>query len=114
MKQHAGLTIDRWRTFTLDQRILMIANEMHRGLFSMQPEHELDLRRSYERVLRLVDLTIEAGARRNSRRELLRWRDVVAELYVREGTDQAAHALALRVLLQMRGECAKQIAPLGL
>ncbi|MFN0242357.1 MAG: hypothetical protein ACKVWV_05635 [Planctomycetota bacterium] len=114
MKQHAALTVDRWREFTLDQQILMIASEMHRGLFSMQPQHERSVKNGYERVLRLVDLTVEAGVRRNLRREPLRWRGVVAELYASEGLDPAAHALALRVLLQMTPEAAKQIVPLGL
>jgi len=31
MSQHAGLTEERWATFTLDQQILMIANEMNRA-----------------------------------------------------------------------------------
>ncbi len=114
MSEHAGLSADRWRQFNLDQQILMIANEMHRGLSALAPERVRALKLGYERVLRLVDLTVEVQPRRELRRELLRWRDVIAELYLREDSDQATHELALRVLLQMTPEAAKQVPLLGL
>ena len=31
MTQHASLTPERWARFSLDQQVLMIANEMHRA-----------------------------------------------------------------------------------
>ncbi len=114
MSQHAELSIDRWKQFGVDQQILMIANEMHRGLSAMRPERFPSLKLGYERVFSLVDLTVEAQSNRGLRRELLRWRDVIAELYLREDSDRATHALALRVLLQMTPEAAKQVTLLGL
>lgn len=114
MSQHASLSADRWRQFNVDQQILMIANEMHRGLSAMQPDRARSLKLCYERVLALVDLTIDAQSRQALRRELLRWREVISELYLREECDPSTHTLALRVLLQMTPEAAKQVALLGL
>ncbi|MEE8583347.1 MAG: hypothetical protein V3T83_00685, partial [Acidobacteriota bacterium] len=89
--QHASLTEERWSEFTLDQQILMIGNEMNRGRKLMDPSDGQRLRNCYERVLRLVDLTIGVQHRRNLRRELLRWRDLVAQLYVEGMADPRQH-----------------------
>ena len=64
---------------------------------------------AYERVLRLVDLTVEVQSGRNLRRELLRWRDLIAELYLRPDHDPAAHAAAFRCLLLFTPVAARQI-----
>jgi hypothetical protein len=54
------------------------------------------LRRTYERVLRLVDLTVITQPRRALRRELLRWRDLVAALLIGERADPEAFRRLLR------------------
>lgn len=105
MSQHAGLTLERWRGFDRDRQVLMIANEMHRGR-SMASEE--DVRRTYERVLRLTDLTIEAAAQATFRRELLRWRDGIAELYLEGRPAPKQHRALLQVLLLMSREAARQ------
>jgi hypothetical protein len=107
--QHASLTPERWARFDLDRQILMVANEMNRarGLFA---EGDKDaLRRTYERVLRLLDLTVQTQPRRGLRRELLRWRDLVAALYIAEGADAPAHDEAFRCLLRFTSAASKQI-----
>lgn len=109
MSQHASLSPERWAAFSLDQQILMIGNEMNRASRWMRPEDRLHLELSYERVLRLVDLTVEVNCRPTLRRELLRWRDLIAELYVRPEADSAAHAAAFRVLLLFTPVAAQQI-----
>jgi hypothetical protein len=86
MPQHSSLTPARWSAFSLDQQILMIGNEMNRARRLMSPQDRASLGLCYERVLRLVDLTVEVQTRPALRRELLRWRDLIAELYVAGGT----------------------------
>ena len=109
VSQHASLSPDRWAAFTLDHQILMIANEMNRGRSLMAPEDAERLRNSCERVLRLVDLTIEVQPLRNLRRELLRLREVVAGLYLEPRGQSEAHRAALRALLLMTPGAAAQI-----
>jgi hypothetical protein len=110
MTQHASLTAGRWSAFSLDQQILMIGNEMNRASRLLLAADHASLALAYERVLRLVDLTVEVQAGRTLRRELLRWRDLIAELYIRPGQDAAAHSAAFRCLLLLTPEAARQIA----
>jgi hypothetical protein len=112
--QHASLTSERWSMFSLDQQILMIANEMNRAARLLRPEDRASLALSYERILRLVDLTVEVQLRPTLRRELLRWRDLIAALYIGGESDPAGHAAAFRTLLLFTKEAAQQIPFLSL
>ena len=109
MTQHASLSPGRWSAFSLDQQILMIGNEMNRAARLQRPADRASLALAYERVLRLVDLTVEVQARPALRRELLRWRDLIAELYIRPEHDPVAHVAAFRTLLLFTPEAARQI-----
>jgi hypothetical protein len=109
MSQHADLDEARWSRFDLDQQLLMIGNEMNRTTrFAARGDADA-VRRGYERVLRLTDLTVACRPRPALRRELLRWREVVAGMYASVAPDPVAHRLAFRVLLQLRPATAKQI-----
>ena len=110
MSQHAGLTEERWAQFDLDRQVLMIANEMHRTSRLLADADPNPRRRAYERILRLTDLTVATSPRPTLRRELLRWRDLIAELYVEDAAAADQHRSALRVLLQLRPVAARQVA----
>lgn len=69
MTQHASLTAGRWSAFSLDQQILMIGNEMNRASRLVLASDRASLALAYERVLRLVDLTVEVQAGSNLCRE---------------------------------------------
>ena len=114
MTQHSGLTVERWRDFSEAQRILMIGNEMNRAGRLMGAADHASRQLAYERVLRLVDLTVAVAGRRASRRELLRWRDLVAELYLDETPQPERHRAAFRTLLRHTPASAAQVAALGL
>jgi hypothetical protein len=109
VSQHAGLTEERWARFDTDQQFLMIANEMNRTTRLLGDADPGPRRRGYERVLRLTDLTIALCERRSLRRELLRWRDLAAALYLQDVAQPEVHRGALRVLLQLRPVAARQI-----
>jgi hypothetical protein len=109
MTQHASLTPERWARFDLDQQILMIANDMNRASRLLGPEDHRSLKRTYERVLRLVDLTVATQPRRGLRRELLRWRDLIAALYVSPESEPVAHREAFRCLLRFTPAASRQI-----
>lgn len=97
--QHAALTEERWSRFTLDQQVLMIANEMNRARKLMAPADRESLRNCYERVLRLADLTVRVHRRPALWKELLRWRDLIAELYIASSSSLELHDRAFRCLL---------------
>jgi hypothetical protein len=109
MAQHTGLSLQRWSAFSLHQQVLMIANEMNRAAKLKAPKDRERLRSAYERTLQLTDLTVQVSRRRALRRELLRWRDLVAALYVAPGADPVAHTAAFRALLRLTPETSKQL-----
>jgi len=109
MAQHAGLTLERWAGFTPDQQLLMIANELNRAAKLMAPADRERLKNAYARTLQLTDLTIAARREHGFRRELLRWRDLVARLWLEPASDPAAHRDALRCLLLFSPATARQI-----
>jgi len=109
MTQHAGLTLERWSRFTLDEQILMIGCEMNRaGKLAGASDRE---RRAsaYERAICLTDLTVEAHRRPTLRRELMLWRDLVAALCLERELRPLEHEQAFRALLLMTPEAARQI-----
>jgi hypothetical protein len=108
-QQHADLTEDRWREFDLDRQILMVANEMNRGFRLLEEADLPGLRRSYERVLRLVDLTVAVQQKDTLRGELLRWRDLAAALYLDPAPSREEHRAAFRCLLLFTPAAARQI-----
>jgi hypothetical protein len=108
VSQHATLSLERWRVFGASEQVLMIANEMHRASRLLGPDDGDSRRNAYERVLRLTDLTIQAQARWGLRRELLRWRDLVAEMYVAGEPRPASHLAALHALLLLDRVAARQ------
>ncbi|MBN2370425.1 MAG: hypothetical protein JXO72_08055 [Vicinamibacteria bacterium] len=109
MTQHASLSVARWAEFSRDQQLLMVANEMNRAARFKDADGASSLRRCYERVLRLVDLTIEVNRERSLRRELLRWRDLIAELYLASRPEPALHREAFRALLLLSPATYKQL-----
>jgi hypothetical protein len=106
--QHASLTAERWARFSLDKQVLMIANEMRRTSALQGSADRASLERTYERVLRLTDLTAAVQPKLTLRRELLRRRDLIAPLFVDARTAPASHAEALRPLLLLRPAAARQ------
>ena len=109
MTQHASLTPERWARFDLEQQVLMIANEMNRAAKLLAPSDGERLRACYERILALVDLTVQVEDRPSRRRELLRWRDLVAAMLISETADAQAHAEAFRCLLRFTPAASAQI-----
>ena len=107
MSQHASLTLERWSAFSRDQQVLMIANEMNRAGKLFAPADRDRLKNAYERVLRLADLTTEAQPSRSLRRELLRWRELAAAVYLEP--DEERHRALFRALLLLTPASAKQV-----
>jgi hypothetical protein len=112
VSQHASLSVERWRTFGPAQQILMIGNEMNRGLHHLRNGDRDRVRPAYERALALVDLTVGLPLAHARLRELLRWRDLIGALYLEADPSLEMHADAFRCLLRMTPESSRQIAEL--
>jgi hypothetical protein len=88
----------------------MIANEMHRTARLIELGAWDRVHAGIERVLRLTDLTIACVTSPTRRRELLRWRDLVAAACLEEQPKAAAHEEAFRCLLQFTPAAFEQTA----
>ncbi len=107
--QHATLSAERWARFSFGEQVLMIGNEMNRGANLLAPFDRARLRSCYERILNLVDLTVQVQDRPARRRELLRWRDLIAGMLIADATDPEGHADAFRCLLRLTPVASAQI-----
>jgi hypothetical protein len=107
--QHAGLSAERWSSFSFGQQVLMIANEFHRASKLVAPADAGRRRTALERVYALADLTIATSSEPARRRELLRWREQLGFVYLSPAPDAAADHRLLRVLLQLSPEAAPQV-----
>jgi hypothetical protein len=97
----------RWGAFTRDQQLLMIANEMYRGarLFGLADGQRLQ--NSYERVLRLAELTIEVQPSPSLRRELRCWLELLRGL--RLSPEPGLHRRLFRVFFQLTPATYRQL-----
>ncbi len=84
LKEHKNLTPERWNDFPHHQRILMIANELNRAKNWLKKKDYTEVKNCYERAFELLDLTIETSKKEGELRELLRFREVLAELYIQK------------------------------
>lgn len=104
---HRSLTQERWNSFGITGQILNIASELTRARNRL-PDNTEDCQRSLERVLELIDYTIEDREKWNRGRlkELLRFRDLIAEQYVLRRLFRNDLDVLIRVLLRMHASTA--------
>ena len=86
----------------------MIANEMKRASALTTPADRGSRELAYERVLPLLDLTVATQSKPTLRRELLRWRDLIAALYLAKEVEPDAHDAAFRSSLRFTPEASRQ------
>lgn len=86
LQLHKTITLEKWLNFGAYRQLCMIGNELNRLANGLSMGQSFDeLRVCMERAFELIDLTI--NCQNNSlRRELLRWRDLFAELYISDET----------------------------
>ena len=114
MPQHEGLTLERWRRYPAAHQVIMVANELHRAMSLTRTDDTLRRQNAFERALALTDLTIAAQSGRSLRRELLRFRDLLAAFYLEPSPSTSDQAALLRALLLLTPESALQREPLDL
>lgn len=87
----------------------MIANEMNRGQKMLDTNDIYGIKLSIERVLYLLDITISINTSFGLRKELLRLRELVAELYIIDRIELKEYKKIFKALLLLNSESARQI-----
>ncbi len=101
LKYHRELTVERWREFPFSKQVLMIATEMNRAGKWVKAEDFSEVKRCYERALELLFLTVEAleGARRLG--ELMRFKEMLCMLYVKDRPGYLENEKLMKALILM-------------
>ncbi len=81
----------------------MIANELNRAGAWLEKSDVEEAKRSYERAMELTYLTIGLQKDEGRLRELARFKEALAGLYIDESPDVRDNALLLRVLIMLDG-----------
>jgi hypothetical protein len=110
LKLHKTLTPEKWAGYTKGQQILMIANEMNRAQNWLEKQQFTDANKCYERAFELTDLTVEDSKWTGAIKELLRFREILAELYIQQQKDIKLNQLAYRALICLNSEAYNLLA----
>ena len=81
LKHHKNLSKEKWFGYSEGQQLLMIANELNRAKNWIIKKNYKNVDLCYERAFELTDLTISDNKWVGKRRELLRFREYLAEQY---------------------------------
>lgn len=105
------MTPERWRSFALPDRILMVSNEVHRATSALRKGSVDSARRAYLRALDLFDLTVATLERSRPARlkEFLRWRELLALETTMESPSIQANLALLKALLLFTRRSALQV-----
>jgi len=102
LKYHPGLA-KRWPTFPISQQIIMIANELNRAKNMLEKRDNYEMIQALERAFELIDLTVE-NARQNLRYELLRFREMLSDLYLNQNPTNDSIQKLTKALLSTNHE----------
>lgn len=102
---HTHLTSEKWKSFSLDNQILMIANEINRAKNWIEKKDFKKVSNCYERAFELIDLTVDCSKNKNFIRELLRYRELLATEYIQKVDNPKTNLGLLRVLLTLNSDC---------
>jgi hypothetical protein len=97
---HKSMTPERWKAYSMDRQILMVASEFSRaqnliGIASLKA-----LRECYERAMELLDLCTYDEKWMSRRRELLRFREAMGELYLADSPSREMNLLFYKTLME--------------
>jgi hypothetical protein len=102
LKYHIGLE-KRWKTFSNYQQIAMIANELNRAKNMLAKNDIHEMKQALERAFELVDLTVE-HTRQNLQYELLRFRELLGEIYIDPDLQNGFLEKLMKTLLTLNPE----------
>jgi hypothetical protein len=112
LKHHKSVDIQKWKSFSTGQQILMIANELNRaGNWISKATSPDEVKLCYERALELLLLTKTAARGTSRLRELARFQEVLASLYLQDSPELEKNLQAKKVLIALSGESFSLLNP---
>jgi len=81
LKWHKSFTPEKWSQYSIDRQILMIATEFARAKSLIQKNDIKEVKNCYERAFELLDLSTYDQKWQKKLKELLRFRELLGQLY---------------------------------
>ena len=97
---HTSMTPERWAGYPMDRQILMIASEFGRVHNLLSQSQIPPIRECYERAMELLDLCTYDTKWTSRRRELLRFREAMGELYLADLPSRDMNLLFYKTLME--------------
>jgi hypothetical protein len=104
---HKSLDSEKWNRFPRERQILMIGSEFARAKNLLRDGVHHEVRQCYERALELLDMCAMDPKWRPRLRELLRFREVLGELYLGVDRDDPNFMLLYRTLMSWSGSTSR-------
>lgn len=101
---HKTLTKEKWQGYPFYKQLLMIANELNRAKNMISSGDVSETDKCYERAFELIDITASLLPRKNILKELLRLREVMAELYATKKYDSKKNMSIYNLILSFSPE----------
>jgi hypothetical protein len=101
------MTPEKWRRFSVEQQILMIGSEFARAKNLLRDHVDAEVVQCYERAMELLDLCTTDPKWRPRLRELLRFRELLGEVYIAVPDDRGRSMMLYRTLMNWSGNTSR-------
>lgn len=107
LQWHKGLSPERWEGYSIERQILMIGSEFARAKNFLRSGSDRHVAECYERAMELLDLCADDPKWRRKLKELLRFRELLGELYLDPEMAREFNEQFYRVLLSWNRETSR-------
>lgn len=93
------MTFEKWQKLSKEEKFLNIAAELSRVKFWLKEKNKEQVLNCLNRVFGLLDLTINLSRRQKYLKELLRFREVLADFYINKDKNMDEFTKIFKTLL---------------
>ena len=104
---HKTMDSEKWNGFPLERQILMIGSEFARAKNLLRDDVTGEVVQCYERAFELLDLCAMDPKWRPRLKELLRFREMLGELYLDVSKDDPRFMMMYRTLMNWSGSTSR-------
>jgi hypothetical protein len=104
---HKSMDAQKWNRFPLERQILMIGSEFARAQNLQRDNLAGEVLQCYERAFELLDLCATDPKWRSRLKELLRFREILGELYLNVSKDDRQFTMMYQTLMNWSGNTSR-------
>ena len=104
---HKTMDSGKWNRFPLERQVLMIGSEFARAKNLLRDDVSGEVIQCYERAYELLDLCAMDPKWRPRLKELLRFREILGELYLHPSLDGPGFMMMYRTVMNWTGSTSR-------